>query len=961
MNSVLERARVVLAEVDSVEGAQLRNAVRAAVLDDDPVELTIDRFVVLGQLGRGAMGTVYSAYDRELDRRVAIKLMRRLPDGIDEDARARVLREARTLARLSHPHVVTIYDVGLLRDRVYITMELVTGVTLREHAARIDGRGNRWRELVRVYRQAAEGLAAAHAAGIVHRDFKPDNVLVGVDGRVRVLDFGLARGEAMRSGGRLDTTPGGHDEELGKSATGRLVGTPAYMAPEQHDGLPADARADQFAFCVSLWEALHRERPFEGESRLQLRLAVSDRRIRVPSVKSVPRWLRDVLVRGLAEEPSQRWPTMRDLLDALAQDPTRRQRRYAAATALLGLAALGLGGRAWIDARARALCDHPPGSGWDELAATRITDGFAATGLAHAPATATRVIDALSRDAAQWTRIEHGSCVARHIEHALDLPQWALRSACLDEHAARTGALVETLASPDRTVVRRALELVFELPSAQRCEDDARLAAAAAVLAPDIDLTALAQTRRRIARAAALTDGGRRVEAREMAEAALGDATAIGESTLVAEATLALADVDRVAARFDDALAGYQRAYFDAASVGADELELTAATRLVELTGFELARYDDARVWERFARVEVHRTGADDAEPDARLTREFGSVERIAGDAPGAEQSYRRARALYTAAVGPEHPWVGEVSSTLAGVLVERGELDEAARLLDEAEPILAAGYGEDAAPLGKAHITRCIIAYLRNEFAEANAHCRRAALLLELHFGSDHPSVASALGNLAEVLQQQGEDREAMALLERVWAIRRAHLPAGHPELAQTLVKLGYAELYLDRPELAMAHVEQALAMSRAALPLGAAGLVFPLLFVAEIHLARHEPGRALPYAVEAESIAARGDEAGGETHGHSMATLGQSELGLGHPGPAIDWLERAMQTPYATSPDAATRCELRFELAKAWRGHGGDPERARELIAGARTACDQTGDRALDIRAELASWTAH
>jgi serine/threonine protein kinase len=291
----------------------------------------VGRYVVLGVVGAGAMGVVYAAHDPELQRKVALKLVR--PDVARSAGRAaarreRLLREARALARLSHPHVVAVHDAGTWGDQVFLAMEHVEGETL---GAWLRRGGRTAREILDVFVAAGEGLAAAHAAGLVHRDFKPENVLVSHDGRVKVADFGLARGEEERGSRELceeaivpcahaivrceQDTAGGSGAAI--TRPGALVGTPAYMAPEQLAGGPADARSDQFAFCVALHEALFGERPFPPGAA-----APGEDAAKAP-VRSggVPRRVRLAIERGLRARPDERWEGMRPLLSALADGP----------------------------------------------------------------------------------------------------------------------------------------------------------------------------------------------------------------------------------------------------------------------------------------------------------------------------------------------------------------------------------------------------------------------------------------------------------------------------------------------------------------------------------------------------------------------------------------------------------------------------------------------------------------
>jgi eukaryotic-like serine/threonine-protein kinase len=305
---------------------------------------TVGRYGVVEKLGAGAMGVVYAAQDAELGRKVALKVLRSAGKGPDEALRMRLMREAQAIALLSHPNVVSVFDVGTHQGHVFFTMEYVEGQTLSAWLAH--GR-RRWPEVVRVFRQAGEGLAAAHAKGLVHRDFKPDNVLVGADGRVRVTDFGLARAAGtIPAFARDSPSPKGFDDVL--TRTGALLGTPAYMSPEQISGAPVDAKSDQFGFCVALYEALYGERPFPSEDLAALEKAIAVGAVKPPRrAEGVPRWLRRTVLRGLRAHPSERWPDLPALLHELDRGLRRNPRRAVAVAfglvALIGVAVAVVG------------------------------------------------------------------------------------------------------------------------------------------------------------------------------------------------------------------------------------------------------------------------------------------------------------------------------------------------------------------------------------------------------------------------------------------------------------------------------------------------------------------------------------------------------------------------------------------------------------------------------------------
>ncbi|MBL9106658.1 MAG: serine/threonine protein kinase [Myxococcales bacterium] len=344
----------VAAGAGTLELEHMRRTLKQRLFRMDVAPLKVGRFVVLDRLGEGAMGVVFSAYDPLLDRKVALKILRAQPGGGGAQQRRRMIREARALARLEHPNSLGIFEAGEHDGAVFLVTAFVRGSTLRVWLQRgphpID-------EVLRVMIAAGRGLAAAHGAQVVHRDFKPENVMLGEDGQVRVLDFGLAalhdrpEPEAQAS---PDDAGAGLDGDL--TRTGARLGTPAYMAPEQRSGGRPDARSDQYSFCAVLYEGLYGERVREPSPGAAAGTA-SPR---------VPAWLAAVLARGLEPDPAARWPTMERLLDALAEDPAaaRRGRRralgIAASLVLLGSAAamaLASGASAWSRARSEREAD----------------------------------------------------------------------------------------------------------------------------------------------------------------------------------------------------------------------------------------------------------------------------------------------------------------------------------------------------------------------------------------------------------------------------------------------------------------------------------------------------------------------------------------------------------------------------------------------------------------------------
>jgi serine/threonine protein kinase len=315
----------------------------------------VGRYKIERRMGAGGMGVVYQARDSGLGRLVGLKLVLAHRDA--NAAADRLLREARAMAGISHPNVLTVYDVGEYEGRLYYAMELMEGGTLREW---LEQKVRSPREVAQVMMQAARGLAAAHAAGLVHHDFKPDNVLVGSDGSVRVADFGL-----VRMASPVKPRPAAVvDEAEPPPLDGNLIiGTPGYMAPEQLLGEPTDARTDQFSFCVTLCEALYGESPFKGEiatdveTRVVVMKAVLAGEITLPQGRPVPAWLRRIILRGLSVDPAARWPSL-DAVAHLIDRGLHRRRRLGTAAAAATLVAASIALTVW------GLRDTKPASEW---------------------------------------------------------------------------------------------------------------------------------------------------------------------------------------------------------------------------------------------------------------------------------------------------------------------------------------------------------------------------------------------------------------------------------------------------------------------------------------------------------------------------------------------------------------------------------------------------------------------
>ncbi len=782
----------------------------------------IDRFVVLEKIGEGGMGTVFAAYDEQLDRKVAVKVVRSdrrtLLGGMSP--RERLLREAQAMARLTHPNVVSVLQVGELGDDIYVALEYIDGKSLKRWLREAK---RPWREIVDAFRQAGRGLAAAHDAGLVHRDFKPDNVLVGRDGRIQVIDFGIvSMGGHSGSSSGTTTDPGLKASQEHVTFAGLRVGTPAYMAPEQHDGDGVDARADQFAFCVALWEALYGQRPFTGGDVDQLAEAMRKGDVRPPPpTAQVPRWLEAPLRRGLRAAPAQRWPSMAALLAELGRDPAAARRRWlwrgALAVALAGAGATAYVGwtrSAAAPAACRAAERHLAGT-WDAARADELRASFAATGLPYQATASTRTIEQLDGWARGWVRAHTATCEATHVHREQSEALLDVRMACLERRRAEVDALADVLVQGEPDVVSRAVEATAALPPLAACDDaDALLAA----VPPPSDPTVRAQVdalRAELDAVRALEKTGRYPAALPRARAAAERAAAIPYPPIHTEATELRADVELTNGNLAEARAGHEAAATLAGQSGQDVLLADALVGLVA-TLADQALGGEALAVATAARATVLRAGDRTLEGD--LLSYLGSAYEAAGKLPEAEQALRDALALREAIHGPDNYRVAQALNRLAGLTSVMGRAAESRALYTRALAIVetALGPGHPSTAVTRANL--CFLDATDGKLREAAACQSDVLRVLEAALGPDHPQVAWALNDAALIQTELGDRAAARAGYERALAIWEKTSGPDHPDVAWPLVNLAELAMLDRQPAQAEPLCRRALAIVEAA-----------------------------------------------------------------------------------------------------------------------------------------------
>ncbi len=878
--------------------------------EDDPLPrgASVGRYAILERLGAGGMRVVYAAYDPELDRKVAIKLVR--PDrygASDSDGRAHLLREGRALARLAHPNVVAIHDVGTFGDQVFIAMEHVAGRTLR---AWRDERPRSWREVRDVYLAAGRALAAAHALGIVHRDFKPENALIGADGRVRVLDFGLAR-----AAGPAEAAPPAPDGDPAPrvTTTGALVGTPLYMAPEQWQRADIDARADQFSFAVAVYEALYGALPFAqpgtgGEP---------------PRSARVPSRLGRALARALRRDPAQRFPTMDALLAELAHDPAAIRRRWLAiAAAAAVVAAAGLSVRE-LRARKSLVCqgaERQLESVWDDGARSRVRAAFVATGRGYAGDAYRGVARALDDYAAEWVRMHTEVCEATRLRGEQSERLLDLRMACLAQRRVGVRALVEVLEGADAKAVERAVQAAQGLAPVADCANLALLDQAEPPPTDPALRRLIDEIERRLAEARALQAAGRFAPALAVAAPAAAEASAVAYRPILAASLYLVGTLENDAGDARAAEQSLRTALLAAEAGRRAELAADAATWLVRIVGYDQGRRDDGHEWGRRALALVAAAG-NQPRALAQLLNNLGVLlfaeERFAD----ALDHHLRALALRAAAFGPVSQPVAASLSNIGLVYLKQGALDKSVEYQRRAVAIVEQALGATHPALAGLLDNLAAALFLQASYDETLAISERSLAIKEASYGATHPLVAVSLNTIGTAYYEQHRLADALAMFQRALAIKEQVYGPEHRAVALSLDNVASTLLDLGRLDEARALHERALAIkekvlgpehSEVAMSLDGLGRI--LQRQRRYREALHDYARAL--AIREKALGPRH-----ALTGVSLARLGEVYAAEGQRAKALDLLERALAIQLAAQSDPADVAATRAALQAARR----------------------------------------
>ncbi|MEM7156338.1 MAG: serine/threonine-protein kinase [Myxococcota bacterium] len=833
------------------------------VEDYEPLPSIIGRFAVLEEIGRGGMGSVYAAYDEQLDRKVAVKVIHtHRRDGYT--AQRRLQREAQAMARLSHPNVVTVHEVGEADGKIFVAMEFIRGQNLAQWIRSKPA----WTEVVEVLAQAGRGLASAHAAGLVHRDLKPANMMLTDDGVVKVLDFGLARAAKLDDSIDSDDGPGIDLENSALSVdltqTGTVLGTPAYMAPEQYRDEAPDARSDQFSFCVTLFEALYGYRPFQGTSARSIAYHVMAQKLRPPPTgTTVPTWLHRVVLRGLRRDPAERFESMTELVEAMLDDRDRRRNArlrwgLAGTVSLAGLATAGYLLLNPTTAPAPDVCNGGRTrmlEVWNPERAEAVQSALDVESLPYAAHIAEGTRDALERYAERWTAAHRDACEATHVRHEQTGALLDKRMACLDRRLVGLDASVELLSAAEPEVVKNALASVEKLPSVDACADRTALERNAPE-PPDAETQrAVSDVQAQLERATA----DKRLLLHEKALAILEPLAevveSIGHPPLEAEYLLALGAARVDAGKLEPGLETLRQALNRAQALGMDPQVRDAASRISLVLGSSLARPEEGLPWADLAEATDEQLGSTPVMQSTLLGRRAWILVQWRMK-PEAIDVVGRAHAAALRAYGPDDFQMLGVYSSLGSVYAQLGELKRARthfesairvgeRHLSPDHPAMLAHYrnlgnalgamneldgaddyirrAADLAdrlpeinPLEKALIASTLgnQALKREDFQAAFDHHQRAmALRIEVH-GPDHPMVARSANSLGATKRRMGDSDAALAWFQRSLEIREKAWGPSHPGLLIVLGNLGDALLDVSRDSEAVATFERAYAI---------------------------------------------------------------------------------------------------------------------------------------------------
>lgn len=946
----------------------------------------VGRYVLLETIGQGGMGVVYKAYDPGLDRRIAIKIMR-VALGVDTVlAKKRLMREAQALARLSHPNVVAAYDVGVFEEAVFVAMEFVEGQTARQW---LEERQRTREEILAVYIEAGRGLQTAHDTGLIHRDFKPANVMVGRDGRVRVLDFGLARAHELGD----ETTPGPEapvlaedQDELAETIdsgmnssqqllssdltrVGAIVGSPPYMAPEQFLGRTPGVHADQFSFCVSLYEALYGTRPFAGLRTGEVKRNVLAGNVKpAPADTPVPAWLRAILLRGLSKNPEDRWPSMQALLGVLGHDPdkARVQRRAARRrrALMIGLVLLAVLAplAIWYHHEIRTVeqckdVTEELSGVWDDATRDRVERAFLATGVPYAADTFSRVSRALDGYVERWSRARAETCEARWRRGTESAQLFDRKMTCLARRLRELDGLVGVFTGADAAVIPRAVQASLSLGDIETCADEDALQSACPLPDDEDTRAGIESIRMRLSGMKPLLATGKHAQGARQARDLVLEAGALRYHPVLAESLFNLGNFLFRAGRDKEA----EQTLRDAARVAGMGKHAVWAGRalslMVYIVGTLQQRNDEALVLAADTEILLDLGGGDEQDK-ANLYNNLGLVLSNLNRFQEAMDRFERALALDVQHLGPDHPNVAQDLGNMGLILRERGALRQSREHLERALDIFRKSLGPTHPDIAYSYGNLGLVAQDLREYDQARTHFKAAVDILEKLYGKEHPDVAWCLTNLGWLSLQLGAYDRAHRQFQRAMTIVKDRYGPGHPDVGRNLRGLAGVQRARGALDEAAQSLRRALEICEKAtgpehLSVGEAS--------AELGMVQLEQG----WPAEARASFERSLRIAKKVLGPDNRGLAPGLFGLGELASSRDDHDQARKR-YARvlslCEDTVCPPEVlhgsQFGLAKALWLQGGEHDRARELAGAALEGYRKTPGRFGGRMREVRQW---
>lgn len=678
----------------------------------------LGRYLVVAEIGSGAMGIVYSAFDPDLDRKVAIKVLRKTRDPA---ARARLLREAQAMAKLSHPNVVTVFEVATEGGRDFVSMEFVDGQTLNdwqeeEHEAP---------EILRVYQQAGEGLAAAHRAGLVHRDFKPHNVLIDKEGRVRVTDFGIAQHMAepvMVNADTLNpddaalTAKGNHN----LTRTGAVMGTPAYMAPEQHLATETDSRTDQFSFCVALYQALAGRRPFEAETYPELKALVTEGPVpTLPESVSVPSSLRSALAKGMSHKRADRHGSMDELLPLLELEPSRGHTLLFVGLIAAALIAVFVFGMNSSRDESACIADRSQLEGvWDDEVRGKMRTAFAMTHVDGAEAVFGKFESIADQYADDIVAMRLDICEAGRRQKSVKDKMILRRMTCLLGRQQKFLHLTSSFSNPNRSGVNQIVESAESLPQVVDCADVDALERDVGLPPPNQreEVEALQAS---LSEASSQGEAGHVKDAIKQTEAVALRAKELDYKPLLAEVYVELGTLYTREDRVREAERAFEDAIVAAEESGYTEYRARALVGVTSLVASGSSRFHEARSYARRAKAAIAQWG-DEPHLSADIDAALAHVLMQEGHAPEAYKLLVSTLAIYSNYKDARPVRMAELQNSVASLLVELGRYDEAHQMAQRSYALVRAELAESNPKLYGPLMTLATTHRMHGEFEEA-------------------------------------------------------------------------------------------------------------------------------------------------------------------------------------------------------------------------------------------------